>query len=217
MARIASAMLCTGVALAGAAVTLTQAIGATAPAKTPAAAHPATAADAPHAAAAPARSATDAAAASGDVRVFARYAGTWNMELHRVETPYSKPSNETMLLKNDCWHSEIFYVCDQIIDGTPKALIVFFYNADEKTFGSFPITAGSDTLHPGQVIVEGKTVTFPWQINDNGKGVYMRIVNTFTTPDTIEVRQEYSEDGAKWLPMATGVEHRVAKGAAKSK
>ena len=153
-----------------------------------------------------------------DVTVFARYAGTWKMELHRLETPYSKPSNETMTLKNDCWHSEIFYVCDQIIDGTPKALIVFFYNADEKTFGSFPITASSDTLHPGQVIVDGKTVTFPWQINDNGKGVYMRIVNTFTTADSIDVRQEYSEDGEKWLPMATGVEHRVtARKAAKPK
>ena len=166
---------------------------------------------APKAAATPAKSAAATpSAAAGDVTVFARYAGSWLMELHRVETPYSKPSNETMTLKNDCWHSEIFYVCDQIIDGTPKALIVFFYNADEKTFGSFPITATSDNMHPGQVIVDGKTVTFPWQINDNGKGVFMRIVNTFTTPDTIEVRQEYSLDGEKWLAMATGVERRVA-------
>src|SRR5262252_11019468 len=56
-------------------------------------------------------------AAADDVGVFARYAGTWKVELHHVETPYSKASNETMTVKNDCWRSEIFYVCDQIIDG----------------------------------------------------------------------------------------------------
>lgn len=158
-----------------------------------------------------------AAPSAEGVTTFARYAGTWTMELHRVETPYSKPSHETMTLKNDCWHSEIFYVCDQIIDGTPKALIVFFYNAEEKRYGTFPITAGSDNLHPGDVLVEGNTITFPWQINDNGKGIYMRIVNAFTTPDQIDVRQEYSEDGKNWKPIATGVEHRVAAKAAAPK
>lgn len=156
-----------------------------------------------------------AAAPPGDVTVFARYAGTWNMELTHTQTPYSKPSNEKMTVRNDCWHSEIFYVCDQIIDGTPKALIVFFYNADEKTFGSFPITARSDVLHPGNVLVDGKTITFPWQINDNGKTVYMRIVNTFSTPDTIDFRQEYSDDGQTWTAMATGVEHKVEAKAVK--
>ena len=150
------------------------------------------------------------AAPPNDVTVFARYAGTWRTELTHLQTPYSKPSNEKMTVKNDCWHSEVFYVCDQIIDDVPKALIVFFYNAEDKTFGSFPITARSDTLHPGEVLVDGKTITFPWAINDNGKAVYMRIVNTFTTPDTIDFRQEYSEDNHKWIPMATGTERRLA-------
>jgi hypothetical protein len=151
------------------------------------------------------------AQAADDVGVFARYAGTWKMELTHVQTPYSKPSAEKMTVKNDCWRSEIFYVCDQIIDGEPKALIVFFYNAEEKRYGTFPITAHSDNLHPGDVLVDGKTVTFPWQINDNGKGIYMRIVNTFTNPDTIEFRQEYSEDDATWTVMAKGTELRVSK------
>ena len=152
-----------------------------------------------------------------DVTVFARYAGTWRMELTHAQTPYSKPSTEKMTVRNDCWRSEVFYVCDQIIDGTPKALIVFFYNAEEHTYGSFPITAHSDNVHPGEVLVDGNTITFPWQINDNGKTVYMRIVNTFTTQDTIDFRQEYSEDNTHWLPMATGVERKVAKGSTKTK
>jgi hypothetical protein len=157
-------------------------------------------------------------ASANDVGVFSRYAGTWQMQLTKVQTPYSKPSSESMTVKNDCWRSEIFYVCDQIIDGTPTALIVFFYNADEKSFGSFPITARSDVVHPGSVLVDGKIVTFPWQINDNGKTISMRIVNTFTTSDTMGFLQEYSEDGQKWIPMATGTEHKLdSKGSTKSK
>jgi len=206
MSRLVGAAWAAVVAAAGTAATGTLAAAAPAHQAPAPAAAPARAADAPGA---KPRAATDPASA-GDVSVFARYAGTWKMELHRLETPYSKPSNETMTLKNDCWHSEIFYVCDQIIDGVPKALIVFFYNAEEKTFGSFPITASSDALHAGQVMVQGKTVTFPWQINDNGKGVFMRIVNVFSTPDTIEVHQDYSEDGSTWKPIATGIERRVS-------
>ena len=148
--------------------------------------------------------------AADDVGVFARYAGTWKMQLTHMQTPYSKASVENMTLTNDCWRSEVFYVCDQIIDGSPKALIVFFYNAADKRYGSFPITAHSDNVHPGDVHVEGNTIIFPWQINDNGKGIYMRIVNVFTTPDSMEFRQEYSEDDSKWVVMSKGVQHRVS-------
>jgi hypothetical protein len=171
----------------------------------------------PQSAAKPAQASSPAPAAS-DVGVFARYAGTWQVQLTHVQTPYSKASNEAMTVRNDCWRSEIFYVCDQIIDGAPKALIVFFYNAEDKRYGSFPITASSSTIHPGDVLVDGKTITFPWQINDNGKTVSLRIVNTFATADSMEFRQEYSEDGQKWIAMATGVEHKVdGKGSTKSK
>lgn len=154
-----------------------------------------------------------------DVTTFARYAGTWQVQLNHVETPYSKASNETMTVTNDCWHSEIFYVCDQIIDGTPKALVVFFHNAEDKRFGTFPITARSDMVHPGDVLVDGDTITFPWQINDNGKGIYMRIVNRFTSATTMDFRQEYSDDGNNWHAMATGVERKIdaGKGSPKAK
>ncbi len=162
------------------------------------------------------QAAEPAAKPGGDagVGVFSRYAGTWKVELTRVEPPYSKAGPEAMTVRNDCWRSEVFYVCDQIIDGAPKALVVFFYNAEDKSYGSFPITAASATVHRGEVLVDGKSIVFPWQINDNGKTVSMRIVNTFTGPDTMDFRQEYSLDGKNWQPISTGVEHKVS---AKSK
>jgi hypothetical protein len=49
-------------------------------------------------------------------------------------------------------------------------------------------------------------------MQDNGKTVHMRIVNTFTTPDTLDFKQEYSEDGQKWVTMATASSTGFAEG-----
>jgi hypothetical protein len=152
-----------------------------------------------------------ASAASGaEVETFARYAGTWKMQINYVESEHSKARQESMTVKNDCWRSDFFYVCNQIIDDKSRALIVFFYDPVAKRYGSYPIAVGADTVHPANVLVDEKSITFPYDMQDNGKSIHMRIVNTFTTPDTIDFKQEYSEDGQKWIAMATGVEHRVS-------
>ena len=155
-------------------------------------------------------SSANAGEKAAEVDTFARYAGTWKMQLNYVESAHSKARAESMTVTNDCWHSDFFYVCNQIIDGKSRALIVFFYDPVAKRYGSYPIAVGADTVHPATVVVDEKSITFPYDMQDNGKTVHMRIVNTFTTPDTLDFKQEYSEDGQKWVAMATGVEHRVA-------
>ena len=149
-------------------------------------------------------------ASAAEVDTFARYAGTWKMQLNYVESAHSKARAESMTVANDCWRSDYFYVCNQIIDGKSRALVVFFYDPVAKRYGSYPIAVGADTVHPATVVVDEKSITFPYDMQDNGKTVHMRIVNTFTTADTLDFRQEYSEDGQKWVTMATGVEHRVS-------
>jgi hypothetical protein len=145
-----------------------------------------------------------------EVETFARYAGTWKMQMNYVESAHSKARQESMTVRNDCWHSDFFYVCNQIIDDKSRALLVFFYDPVAKRFGSYPIAVGADTVHPATVLADEKSITFPYDMQDNGKTVHMRIVNTFTTPDTLDFKQEYSEDGQNWVTMATGIEHRVS-------
>jgi len=149
-------------------------------------------------------------ASGAEVETFARYAGTWKMQLNYVESAHSKARQESMTVRNDCWRSDFFYVCNQIIDDKSRALIVFFYDPVAKRYGSYPIAVGADTVHPATVVVDEKSITFPYDMQDNGKTVHMRIVNTFTTPDTLDFKQEYSEDGQNWVTMATGIEHRVS-------
>jgi len=157
-----------------------------------------------------ASSLANAAESGAEVDTFARLAGTWKMQMTYVESAHSKARTESMTVKNDCWRSDFFYVCNQIIDDKSRALIVFFYDPVAKRYGSYPIAVGADTVHPANVLVDEKSITFPYDIQDNGKTVHMRITNTFKTPDTLDFKQEYSEDGQKWVTMATAVEQRVS-------
>ncbi|MEO6966714.1 MAG: hypothetical protein ABI076_12605 [Acidobacteriaceae bacterium] len=43
-----------------------------------------------------------------------------------------------------------------------------------------------------------------WHEIDKGKMTYFSVLNVFTTPDTIEFRQEYSQDRVRLTRMATG-------------
>ena len=101
-----------------------------------------------------ANAAEDAAA----VDTFARIAGTWKMQMNYVESAHSKARQESMTVRNDCWHSDFFYVCNQIIDDKSRALIVFFYDPVAKRYGSYPIAVGADTVHPTTVVVNNTTV-----------------------------------------------------------
>src|ERR1700751_444499 len=69
------------------------------------------------------------------------YAGTWKTEMEHLDTPYSKAGKESATLQNDCWMSGEFYACHQIVNGEPKALIVFTYDPNTKTYATYPIMA----------------------------------------------------------------------------
>jgi len=137
------------------------------------------------------------------------YAGTWKTETRHLDTPYSKAGNTSMLLRNDCWRSAGFLACDQIVDGDSKALLVFMYDAKGDVYASYPITAGSSDVRPGKLIIKDKVWTFPWDNTADGKTIHFRVVNTWSSADSIEFRQEYSADGEHWTLMAEGHETRV--------
>ena len=137
------------------------------------------------------------------------YAGHWKTEIRYLDTPYSKKGDTSYDLKNDCWRSAGYYACDQFVGGESKALLVFTWDP-KRGYLSYPITPESGvTLHAGQLIVAGPVWTFPWQVAKDGKTTYFHVLNTWTTPDRIEFRQEYSADGKQWTLMAEGHETRV--------
>jgi len=165
-----------------------------------------------HAAEAPAAATAEtvSSTAPAGLDVLKAYAGRWKAEIHYLDTPYSKQGDTSYELRNDCWRSADYYACDQFVGGESKALLVFTWDAN-RGYLSYPITQESGTtLHAGHLIISGALWTFPWQLTKAGKTTYFHVLNTWSGPDHIEFRQEYSTDGRHWTPMAEGQETRLA-------
>lgn len=137
------------------------------------------------------------------------YQGTWKLTVEHLETPFGKASHEETNLRNDCWRSAAFYACNQFVDGDSKALLVFTYDAKSDAFRSHITLPDGTDAGGGKLLIKGNVWTFPWESTENGKTTHFRILNTFTSNDAIEFRQEYSTDGEHWTVMARGSETRV--------
>jgi len=137
------------------------------------------------------------------------YHGTWKIEIEHYNTRFSKAAKESSTLRNDCWRSAGFFVCDQFVNGESKDLIVFTYDAKEDMYNSYSVPAGGGAGGNGKLLIKGNVWTFPWERKEDGKTFYFQVVNTFTAPGAIEYRQEFSADKDRWTVTAKGIEHKV--------
>lgn len=137
------------------------------------------------------------------------YQGTWKIETEHFATRFSKAEKESSTLHNDCWRSAGFFVCDQIVNGDSKDLIIFTYNAKDDTYNSYSVPAEGGGGGAGKLFIKGHVWTFSWERKQDGKTFYFRVVNVFTQPGTIEYRQEFSEDQQHWTATAKGIEHKL--------
>lgn len=158
-----------------------------------------------------ASSATVAAQTHGSgIEKISSYAGTWTSRIVHYATKYSKARVETATVRNDCWRSADYYSCHQFVDGRSSALIVYTYDAKHRLYHTHAIPQDGNPAPSGLLTITGNTWMFPWQDRDGGKTVYVRIVNVFRNPRTIDFRQEFSLDNTHWTKTADGVEHRTA-------
>ena len=145
--------------------------------------------------------------AAGGVDAIWAYAGTWKTEIEHVDTVYSKAGKEASTLVNDCWRSGTYVACRQIVDGDPKVLMVFTCK-DAHNCTSYQVPPGGGEAGSGKVLLDGATWTFPWSVTEKGKTTYFRVVNVWSSPRTIEFRQEFSTDQEHWTRMGWGHEEK---------
>ena len=153
--------------------------------------------------------ATLAATPTDGLDAIAVYAGSWQTQMHHLDTPYSKAGSERTRLHNQCWRGQAFYACEQVVDGKPVALVVFLQDKGHGGYVTHAIPADGGRASDGTLEIRGNRWTFPWQFDDHGKTIHARVVNVFHGRDAIDFRQEYSADGEHWTAMATGHETRV--------
>jgi hypothetical protein len=139
----------------------------------------------------------------------AAYSGTWKTATEHFATDFSKAAKESSSLRNDCWRSGVFYACNQFVDGDSKILLVFTYNAKDDVYTSTQISLDGKAVGSGKLLIAGNVWTFPWESQDDGKTVYFRVVNTWTSPTTIDFRSEFSRDNTTWTVMARGNEQKL--------
>lgn len=149
-----------------------------------------------------------AAESPAGIQKMLAYQGAWKIETEHFATRFSKAAKESSTLRNDCWRSAGYFVCDQFVNGESKDLIVFTYDARDDTYNSYSVPAAGGGGGSGKLTIKGNVWTFPWEDKQDGKTVYFRVVNTFTAPGTIEYRQEFSEDNVHWTVTAKGFEHK---------
>ena len=152
-----------------------------------------------------------AAPAPAGLDKIAAYAGSWKGKTENFTTPYSKAGKETSTLYNDAWRSGDFYVIHQVVNGKPAPVLsVYTYDtkADLYHVSSVPMD-GSDPGSAGTLIIKGNVWTFPWEYKHDGKTTWFRVVNTWSSPRTIEYRQEFSADKIHWTVMGKGTEHKI--------
>jgi hypothetical protein len=139
------------------------------------------------------------------------YKGTWKIETEMFNTRFSKAAKESSTLRNDCWRSAGFFVCDQFVNGESRDLIVFSYDARDDTYNSYSVPAAGGQGSNGKLLIKGNQWTFPWERKEDGRTIYFHVVNVFIAPGAIQYRQEFSEDNVNWTVTAKGLEHKLEK------
>jgi hypothetical protein len=147
--------------------------------------------------------------ATKDIDALWSYAGTWKIETENFDTPYSKAGKKVSSLHNDCWRSGEYIACRQIVDGDPKVLIVFTCTRPDHYCTTYQIPTDGSGPNSGTMLVEGNVWTFPWQTTDGGKTTYFRVVNVWSSPTSLDYRQEFSTDKVNWTKTASGHEFKT--------
>lgn len=156
-----------------------------------------------------AASALAAAPVSGIAAIWA-YNGTWQTESETLDTAHSKAGHEKATLHNVCWMDGGYLACNQYVDGDSKVLLVFTYSEKDKNYTTYQVPLDGGRAGNGKLVIEGNVWKFPWQSTEGDITTYYRVVNTFTTPQKIEYRREFSTDQVHWTLMARGTTVKIS-------
>jgi hypothetical protein len=136
------------------------------------------------------------------------FAGIWKSDSQTFKTPYSEEGSGSSTLVNQCWKAGAFFTCNQSVDGVSRTLLVFSYKGGD-AYNEVAIAADTGRGFNGEVLIDGGVWTFPAETHKYGQVTYFRTVNIYNGNDSLDYREEYSDDQQTWTLMAKGHETRV--------
>ena len=132
------------------------------------------------------------------------FIGTWKAE-STVDAAHPDKVSATYTCQ---WSSNGRYlVADQLVNNNgaeTNNLSIYNYNADKDTYTlSLVGIPGTEPFSIG-VVARGDTLFYNSEFMDNGKKVYSRTLNVFSSPTDYVYLIQFSEDGVAWRTNGAG-------------
>jgi hypothetical protein len=150
-----------------------------------------------------------AASLNAGIDALTMYSGVWKIHTEQFDTAHSKASIADNTLRNACWKNGPYFACNQYVDGVSKVLLIFTFVPSENRYATYQVPQDGGQPGSGKLFIFGNVWIFPWESTESDKQIHFRVVNTFSAPDRIEYRQEFSADDEHWTVMAKGLETKI--------
>lgn len=139
-----------------------------------------------------------------------RLAGTWQSTGTFIDSPYQKGGPATATTTCAWSNDHGFMICQQsvVMNGAPDSdLGIYTYDPTANVYRFDNVHASRTTS--STILVDDKSITYPFSFTDNGKSVVIRTLNVWQGPDAYTWRTEFSTDnGATWTLMGSGKSQR---------
>ncbi len=136
------------------------------------------------------------------------YNGTWQVAKEDLAAG-AKP--DTLL--NQCARVGSFFTCQQTVNGTAGALLIFIPSKTAGQYYTQSVTPDGRAQGRGDLTISGDKWVYSSSWNQGGgKTTYYRTTNTFTGKTKIRYEQQESADNKEWKTTGSGNETRVNAG-----
>lgn len=132
------------------------------------------------------------------------FEGTWKV----IRADSQKPEE----LKNECRLFNNFFACQQSVDGSVSALIVFAVAKDPGHYFTQSVNTEGRALGKGDLQINGNRWVFSNTWDQGGKMTYYKNIYTFKDRDHIHFEQQESSNGKDWTTKNSGDETRMTMG-----
>jgi len=135
------------------------------------------------------------------------YQGTWHV------TPSGRaPGAKPDVLVNQCTLLGKYFACQQTVNGTVSALIVFIPTGQPGRFHNQAILPSGRAGGLGELEINGDRWVYSNGQLQDGKTKHFRNINVFTGKNKIHYEQSESWDEKDWKVTGSGDEVRVGEG-----
>lgn len=138
------------------------------------------------------------------------YNGSWRVTRKDL-APGAKPDE----LINECALVGKYFVCQQTVNGTAGALLIFIPTAEPGRYYTQNVRPDGLASRRGDLQIEGDVWTYRTTWDQGGTTTYYKTVNTFSGKDRIHFEQLESKNNKDWHSSNSGDEVRIARASKK--